>query len=229
VRDINSLYECGSCGARYGERVRFCLTCETFDRVYPSRTRPLDGLWREPVVLSARELRAEGSRVEPVGCYGIKMPPASLVAMYGPPGGGKSTMACKLLDSMPGPVLYIPVEEGIRSGSVLERLERMEIHRADFMLGDLGLILNLGDTLGDERYAAICVDSLNVTKLRAEDLRALAETRGMRIVFVLQVRKDGKPAGEMSALHIADIVIEVASLRWRIVKSRYEATREGEV
>ena len=221
-------FECGTCGARYDERVRFCLSCERFDSVGPSRSRPLDQMWADPVLMSAAEIRSSPSRVKPLGCYGIACAPASLIAIYGPPGSMKSTMACRLLDSLEGNVLYLPVEEGVRSDAVHERLQRMEIFRSGFLVADVAMIGDLNSAL-EADYVAVCIDSINVVKLKGSDLRNLADAKGIVVVFVMQVNKQGAPAGEMSDLHLADVVIRVDSGQWEIEKSRYGPVQKGSV
>lgn len=180
------------------------------------------------MVMSAAELRAHPHRFTTDNAYGIRVGRSSLVAVYGKQGSGKSTMCAKFLDSIPGDVLYCPVEEGIRSDTVADRLEWLEIHRDGFYVADLGLIRDL-DPMMDRDYRAIGIDSLNRTKLLVPDLRALSDQKGLLVMFVLQITKEGLAAGPQSTLHDADVVIRVEGMRWEIEKSRYEAPRQGEV
>jgi len=39
----------------------------------------------------------------------------ALVLVSGPPGAGKSSWACRLLDAIPGPVVLVAAEEGLRA------------------------------------------------------------------------------------------------------------------
>ena len=57
----------------------------------------------------------------------------AVLAVYGPPGGMKSTLVTRYLDGLGGPVLYVAAEEGI-GPAVSERLERLRVRRTDFTL-----------------------------------------------------------------------------------------------
>jgi len=226
---IQTLYDCTACGAKYQSHMLFCLSCETFDCIIPSSTRSLDGMWREPTIKTAKELRQHRSQVEESGAYKIRIGPASLIGIYGMPGAGKSTMLCRWLDTIEGDILYCPTEEGIESDAVLERLGRMEIFRDGFCVGDIQMLSQLDDMFDSGRFSAIAIDSINATRFKVEDLRALADSKKIPVFFTIQVNKDGLPRGGRDLEHYADVVVEIDEHGWRIKKSRYQLEKSGTV
>jgi len=147
-----------------------------------------------------------------------------LVALYGAPGGGKSTVATRWLDGVDGAVVYGSFEERL-GPTVSGRLSRLGIKREDFHVVGQGAVDELVTLCRDVNARAAVIDSIGVTTLQPADLRRFVESsKVLALLFVLQVTKDGKAAGSNSYLHEADVVVQVADARCVVEKSRYQQT-----
>jgi len=193
--------------------------------------RPADSLWSAggTDVVSARDLMRRRSTFITSSSYPtLKLGGQALVAVYGEPGSGKSTFLCKFLDGVSGNVLLLSVEEGV-GDTLLGRLSRLEIHRADFFVGYARTIDELEAVVSKSLPQAVAVDSLSASTLQVGDLKRLAEQYSIPVLFSLHVTKDGAAAGPMTALHESDVVVRVDALRWVVEKSRFSGIINGEV
>jgi len=163
----------------------------------------------------------------------VRLLPGNLIAFYGPPGAGKSTMMLQLINGLPGPVVLVSAEERL-GPAVGERLARCGVTRKDFHVVGAAEIADVSRFAKRVGAVALAIDSLNVTPLRADDLRGLQEQAGVPLLFVtLQVTKAGLPAGGNDTLHEADAVFAVENGagegerydgRWLLEKSRMQPT-----
>ena len=72
---------------------------------------------------------------------------------------------------------------------------------------------------------ALVLDSVSMTAIQPGDLRRLLEAAGVDVVlFLLHATKDGMAAGPNAYLHEADVIVELAGMRWTVTKSRYQET-----
>lgn len=148
----------------------------------------------------------------------------ALVALYGPPGAGKSTMLLRLLDGLARPVVLVSAEERL-GPAVGERLSRLGIHRPDFHVIGQGGVDDVVAFARRVRADALGLDSVSATPIQPSELRRFMEAAGVGILAAtVQVTKAGLPAGSNTLLHEADAVVHVEDMKWHVEKSRYQAT-----
>jgi DNA repair protein RadA/Sms len=146
--------------------------------------------------------------------------PGAVVLLAGEPGVGKSTLLLEVAARATGRVLYVTGEES--AGQVRLRAERTGAVRDELYLAaesDLGSIVGHIDSL---RPDLLIVDSIQtmstatadgapggVTQTRAVTvaLTGLAKERGLPVVLVGHVTKDGGIAGPRVLEHLVDVVL----------------------
>jgi DNA repair protein RadA/Sms len=150
--------------------------------------------------------------------------PGVVILLAGEPGAGKSTLLLEVAAQVAragGPVLYATGEES--AGQVRLRAERTSaVHNALFLAAesDLGAIISHIDTV---KPSLLVVDSVQtvarsdvdgspggVTQVRAVTiaLTTLAKERGLPVVLVGHVTKDGSVAGPRVLEHLVDVVLQ---------------------
>ena len=203
----------------------WCTGCFTERTVLLEPQRPPAMMRSELHTASARDLVKRSwntveSKREPNVLIGV----GGMLALFGPPGCGKSTWLMSYLDGVAGPVVLLSAEERL-GPTVSSRLSRLGVNRADFHLIGQGSMDSLVAFCRRVRAVVLAVDSINVTTFLSTDLRRLVESTGVKaLVFALQSTKDGKHAGSQSYLHESDVVMEMSEQQWVITKSRYQAT-----
>lgn len=150
--------------------------------------------------------------------------PGVVILLAGEPGAGKSTLLLEVAAQVAqsgGPVLYATGEES--AGQVRLRAERTGAVHDELYLAaesDLGAIISHLDTI---KPTLLVVDSVQtvstvgvegspggVTQVRAVTvaLTALAKERGLPVVLVGHVTKDGSVAGPRVLEHLVDVVLQ---------------------
>ncbi|MCI2424006.1 DNA repair protein RadA [Saccharopolyspora sp. K220] len=229
-------YRCADCGHEVTKWVGRCPNCQawgTIDETAPARpalakvsagapatpARPI----AEVDLDSARAVSTGIGELDRVLGGGIV--PGAVVLLAGEPGVGKSTLLLEVAHrwaagASPGPSLYVTGEES--AGQVRLRAERTNsVHPQLF----LGAESNLSAVLGHVeavRPGLLIVDSVQtvqspeaegspggVTQVRAVTtaLVALAKERGLPVVLVGHVTKDGAVAGPRVLEHLVDVVL----------------------
>jgi len=193
---------------------------------------------------------------------GAGLVPGAVVLMAGEPGVGKSTLLLDVAARwarVHAPVLYVSGEES--TAQIRMRADRIDALDDRLYLAaetELGAVLTqvenvLGPaahtcaTAGSGAQPLLVVDSVQtvsssdvdggpggVTQVRevAATLIGLAKSRGMTVVLVGHVTKDGSVAGPRTLEHLVDVVLEVSgersgSLRLlRALKNRFGPTEE---
>jgi predicted ATP-dependent serine protease len=184
-----------------------------------------------PELVSARALsRQHWSSVEVAGYPSLKLCKGALVVLFGRPGSGKSSMLARAIDTIRGPGIVASLEEP--SGpSISARMDRLHVRRDDLWIVSRATVDQLAEIVRGRKVVALGIDSIQRSAFAARELRHLLLTLpSLAALFaVSQVNRDGDVRGGEELAHECDVLIEVEDLKWRVVKSRYQAEGSGEV
>jgi DNA repair protein RadA/Sms len=171
--------------------------------------------------------------------------PGSVTLVGGEPGIGKSTLLLQLLAAWQGRTLYVSAEES--APQVRLRAERLGALRPDLWLLAETLIPHIVASIDEVQPSLVIIDSIqsvadpelnsapgSVMQVRGCAARLVheAKSRGVPIVLVGHVTKDGGLAGPRTLEHVVDVVLSFEgdrhhSLRLlRAVKNRFGPTDE---
>ena len=232
TRAPRTTHRCSDCGHQAAQWAGRCPSCQAWGTLEAasapaasSRTRVAAGAPSAP----ARRIGDVGldiTRARPTGVpefdrvLGGGMIPGAVMLLAGEPGVGKSTLLLEVAARATGRVLYVTGEES--AGQVRLRAERTGAVRDELYLAaesDLGAIVS---HLDDLRPDLLVVDSIQtmstsdadgapggVTQTRAVTvaLTGLAKDRGLPVVLVGHVTKDGNIAGPRVLEHLVDVVL----------------------
>ncbi|MEV6831484.1 DNA repair protein RadA [Amycolatopsis sp. NPDC051102] len=253
-------YRCGSCGYEAAKWLGRCPECQEWgsfeERGAPARPaiqRVAAGAPSAPArpiaevdVEAARARRTGVSELDRV--LGGGLVPGAVVLLAGEPGVGKSTLLLEVAYQWAKTVdrsLYVTGEES--AGQVRLRAERTgNVHDRMYLAAESDLSAILGH-VDDVKPGVLIVDSVQtmaspqvdgspggVTQVRAvtSGLVALAKERGLPVVLVGHVTKDGSVAGPRVLEHLVDVVLQFegdkhSTLRMlRGIKNRFGASDE---
>ena len=171
--------------------------------------------------------------------------PGSVTLIGGEPGIGKSTLLLQLLASWQGRTLYVSAEES--AAQVRLRADRLGAVQPDLWLLAETLIPHIVASIDEVQPSLVVIDSIqtvgdpelnsapgSVMQVRGCAARLVheAKTRGVPVVLVGHVTKDGNLAGPRMLEHVVDVVLSFEgdrhhSLRLlRAVKNRFGPTDE---
>lgn len=171
--------------------------------------------------------------------------PGSVTLLGGEPGIGKSTLLLQLSAWWPGTTLYVSAEE--RPQQVRLRAERLGAVRQDLWVAAETSLAGVLAAIERVDPALVIVDSIqtiadheqssvpgSVVQVRACAQRLVqeAKTRGVAVVLVGHVTKDGTIAGPRVLEHVVDTVLSFEGERHhalrllRAVKHRFGSTNE---
>jgi len=221
------VFRCARCAAVYDSHTQFCVCCQSIGTLVPNYHRAADeilGGQEGSTILSALELskRAEGG----TEAFGIRWGGFNVV--YGPPGGGKTILMLKVIESLPKPGLYIALEEGL-GDTLASKLRYLEIRSEDLYFAAPGSVKEINSIISEHHPGAMCIDSVSVSTMTASDLLQIARNNDVIVIASLQVTKEGIAAGSMSFLHLSDVVIRVENLEYSIEKSRFQGKGGGKI
>lgn len=254
-------YECTECGWRALKWVGRCGECQQWGTVVEAGTRGGIGqntkAVRPPEGRSARpitELGSESVAHRPTGIgeldrvLGGGIVPGAAVLFSGEPGVGKSTLLLRAAAEAAqrgGRVLYSSGEES--TGQVRMRAERTGALEPNLYLAsetDLSVVLGQIEetnpdlviidsvqTLQTDAAQGIAGGPAQVREVAATLIR-VAKDRGVPVILVGHVTKDGTVAGPRVLEHLVDVVCHFegdrdSSLRFlRTLKNRFGATDE---
>ncbi|GHG38341.1 MULTISPECIES: DNA repair protein RadA [Amycolatopsis] len=253
-------YRCGSCGYEAAKWLGRCPECQewgSFEErgapVKPAIQRVAAGAPSAPA-RPIGEVDVEAARARRTGVpeldrvLGGGLVPGAVVLLAGEPGVGKSTLLLEVAYQWAKTVdrsLYVTGEES--AGQVRLRAERTgNVHDRMFLAAESDLSAILGH-VDDVKPGVLIVDSVQtmaspqvdgspggVTQVRAvtSGLVALAKERGLPVVLVGHVTKDGSVAGPRVLEHLVDVVLQFegdkhSTLRMvRGIKNRFGAADE---
>lgn len=228
-------YRCSDCGLEVAKWVGRCPECQAWGTVEergaanPALARVAAGAPSSPARPIA-EVDVEAARARGTGVaeldrvLGGGLVPGAVVLLAGEPGVGKSTLLLEVgfrwASRASGPALYITGEES--AGQVRLRAERTgNVHDQMYLAAesDLAALLGHVDAVGPGMLIVDSVQTMaspkvegspgGVTQVRAvtAGLVALAKERGLPVVLVGHVTKDGSVAGPRVLEHLVDVVL----------------------
>nr|WP_020664316.1 DNA repair protein RadA [Amycolatopsis benzoatilytica] len=259
VKKTGTVHRCAECGYETAKWVGRCPECQAWGTLEergsakPAIARVAAGAPSAPARPIA-EVDVEAARAKATGVseldrvLGGGLVPGAVVLLAGEPGVGKSTLLLEVAyqwAATAGRSLYVTGEES--AGQVRLRAERTgNVHGEMFLAAesDLSAILGHVDAV---KPGVLIVDSVQtmaspqaegapggVTQVRAvtAGLVALAKERGLPVVLVGHVTKDGSVAGPRVLEHLVDVVLQFegdkhSTLRMvRGIKNRFGAADE---
>ncbi|WP_033294402.1 DNA repair protein RadA [Amycolatopsis jejuensis] len=259
VKKTSTVHRCAECGYETPKWVGRCPECQAWGTLEergnakPAIARVAAGAPSAPARPIA-EVDVEAARAKATGVaeldrvLGGGLVPGAVVLLAGEPGAGKSTLLLEVAYQWAvtaGRALYVTGEES--AGQVRLRAERTgNVHGEMYLAAesDLSSILGHVDAV---KPGVLIVDSIQtmaspqvegspggVTQVRAvtAGLVALAKERGLPVVLVGHVTKDGSVAGPRVLEHLVDVVLQFegdkhSTLRMvRGIKNRFGAADE---
>lgn len=255
-------YACQSCGAVQTKWAGQCAGCGGWNTLVEElQSRPPGALAPSRGSSRGRGLAFEGLEQQtpapPRIATGVDefdrvcgggVVPGSAILLGGDPGVGKSTLLLQVAASaaMRGAACaYISGEEAIEQ--VRSRAQRMGLAAAPVKLAAETALRGILEGLKKERFDLVVIDSIqtmwsdaheagpgSVTQVRAAagELVRLAKKRGVAVILVGHVTKDGAIAGPRVVEHMVDAVLSFEGERgypFRILrgaKNRFGATDE---
>ncbi|WP_128254482.1 DNA repair protein RadA [Falsirhodobacter deserti] len=247
-------FTCTACGASHRKWAGKCDACGAWNTIVeeaPLSTGPkalgaARGKGIELTDLATEEApppRAASGMDELDRVLGGGLVPASAVLVGGDPGIGKSTLLLQAAASFAQSglkCLYISGEEA--SAQVRMRAQRLGLAKAPVALGAETNLREILTTLDRERPALAIIDSIqtmwldniesapgSVSQVRAaaHELVTFAKTRGVAVILVGHVTKEGQIAGPRVVEHMVDTVLYFEGERGhqfrilRAVKNRF--------
>ena len=257
VAKLRLVHRCSDCGTAHPKWAGQCSACSAWN----SLVEDVEGPDLAPATIAhlgpaapprpIDEVDASQGGPLPTGLaeldrvFGSGIVPGSAVLVGGEPGIGKSTLLLQLLAAWPGRSLYVSAEES--ASQVRLRAERLGALRSDLWLQSETMLPHIVTAIDEVRPSLVVVDSIqtvadpelgstpgSVVQVRgcASRLVHEAKTRGIPIVMVGHVTKDGALAGPRTLEHLVDVVVSFEgdrhhSLRMlRAVKNRFGPTDE---
>lgn len=245
-------FSCSACGAAYTKWAGKCDACGAWNSIVEEaplgagpkptskgRTIPLTDLATE----EAPPPRASSGIGELDRVLGGGLVPASAILVGGDPGIGKSTLLLQAAASFARrglKCMYISGEEA--AAQVRMRAQRLNLTESPVILGTDTNLRDILTTLDAERPALAIIDSIqtmwldnvesapgSVSQVRASahELVSFAKRRGVAVVIVGHVTKEGAIAGPRVLEHMVDTVLYFEGERGhqfrilRAVKNRF--------
>ena len=254
---LRLVYRCTDCAADHPKWAGQCGSCGAWNSLVedvegePDQPAPISSLdaGGEPVPLADVPLGAGAPQPTGIGeldrVLGGGLVPGSVTLLGGEPGIGKSTLLLQLLGTWPGRTLYVSAEESAQQ--IRLRADRLGVTQPEMWLfaeTNLAKVIDAWDTVGPQ---VVVIDSIqtiadhqvasapgSVVQVRtcAHRLVLEAKRRGIPVVLVGHVTKDGALAGPRVLEHVVDTVLSFEGDRHhalrllRAVKHRFGPTNE---
>jgi DNA repair protein RadA/Sms len=252
-----TVHACGECGTGHPKWSGQCTGCGAWNTLVEEvfgdavGRGPAGG----PVAMSTLDLLSDIDALlaapRPTGIaeldrvLGGGLVAGSVTLLGGEPGIGKSTLLLQLLAWWPGATLYVSAEESAQQ--VRLRAERLGAVRSDLWLASETTLAGVIAAIDRTAPSLVVIDSIqtiadpqvssgagSVVQVRecAQALVVDAKRRGVPVVLVGHVTKDGSLAGPRLLEHVVDTVLSFEgerhhSLRLlRAVKHRFGSTDE---
>lgn len=192
--------------------------------------------------LTKRKLSTKISEFDRV--LGGGLVPGSVILLAGEPGIGKSTLLIQLAD-LPLKILYVSGEESTEQIKI--RAERLKIKSENLLVVSETNVEAIFQMIEQEDYSLVIIDSVQTlwteelpgvagsisqVKESAAKLINLVKFKGVPLILVGQVTKEGSIAGPMTLAHMVDVVLFLEGERYqslrllRGIKNRFGPTDE---
>jgi predicted ATP-dependent serine protease len=185
----------------------------------------------EPEITSAKDLaRTQWSTVTTERYPELRLGHGCFLLAKGRRGSGKSTFITGLLDGIKAPVLLLSLEEP-PGPSLGDRLLRVGVRRDDYGVVGRASVDQVVALLRRSRAVALGIDSVQRSMFTPREVRHLLNvipTLAL-VACVSQVNAEGEVRGGEEYGHEADLLLDVADMRWRVLKSRYQESGGGPV
>ncbi|WP_200944341.1 DNA repair protein RadA [Geodermatophilus sp. Leaf369] len=224
--------ECGYASAKWVGRCPECQAWGTIAEVGATASGGLRSVQAGPTTGRARpiaQVELAGARAVPTGIeefdrvLGGGLVPGAVLLVAGEPGVGKSTLLLEVAHRVAasnGPTLVVSGEES--AAQVRLRAERIgALHDELFLAAETELSAVLSH-IEDVNPTLLVLDSVQTVRSPAVDgtdggatqvravasaLTGIAKARGMTVILVGHVTKDGAIAGPRALEHLVDVVI----------------------
>jgi DNA repair protein RadA/Sms len=252
-----TVFRCQSCGAASPKWVGRCAACAEWNTLVEEVELPEDdlavvGAPAAAVPIAEIDLHEHHTRSTGVAeldrVLGGGLVPGSVTLVGGEPGVGKSTLLLQVASAVAAAgdrVLYVSAEESPQQ--VRLRAQRLGTLAPELLLASETVLPHLVGLLDETKPALLVVDSIqtvhdpalgsaagSVGQVRACAARLVheAKARGVAVVLVGHVTKDGTLAGPRVLEHLVDTVVTFEGDRHhalrmvRAVKHRFGSTDE---
>ncbi len=251
-----SVYVCQACGLKSGKWLGRCPDCGEWSTLVEEAiesSRPAGAVRSTEAPQPIKQVKASdrdrlGSGLGELDrVLGGGLVPGSLVLLGGDPGVGKSTLLLQALDGLAqkGPVLYVSGEESVEQSAL--RAARLGVKSDELHVLAETELERIIEIASEGKPRALAVDSVqtvyssalgsipgSVGQVReaAGRLLGFAKTRGVPVILVGHVTKDGSLAGPKTLEHVVDTVLYFEGERsssYRILrasKNRFGSTNE---
>ena len=256
-----AVYVCQACGAVHPKWSGQCTACGGWNGLVEEGQNRPPGALAPSRASKARGLTFETLQTESTAppriltgvdefdrVCGGGVVPGSAMLLSGDPGVGKSTLllqVCAQAAMRGAACVYISGEEAVEQ--VRARAARMGLAQAPVKLAAETAVRDILDGLKRDHFDLVVIDSIqtlwsdvheagpgSVTQVRAaaSELVRLAKKRGVAVILVGHVTKDGQVAGPRVVEHMVDAVLSFEGERGypfrilRAAKNRFGATDE---
>ena len=249
-------FSCSSCGASHKKWVGRCDICGEWNSIEEQEpltagpgTRTIGAIKGRKIALSNLQTkdkpltRAKCSIEELDRVLGGGLVPASAILVGGDPGIGKSTLllqAAAKFAATGKKAIYVSGEEAI--SQIRMRAQRLDLTQSPVQLASESNLRDILTTLEAEKPDLVIIDSIqtmwidqinsapgSVSQVRAvaHELTTFAKRKGIAVILVGHVTKEGQIAGPRVVEHMVDTVLYFEGERGhqfrilRAVKNRF--------
>ncbi|HEY3485819.1 MAG TPA: DNA repair protein RadA [Ilumatobacteraceae bacterium] len=229
---LRTMQVCSECGTSHPKWVGQCVGCGEWNSLVeevvasplPVAAGPPGQRTSTPMQIGAVDTAVGRPRPTGIGeldrVLGGGLVPGSVTLLGGEPGIGKSTLLLQLLAWWPGPTLYVSAEESAQQ--VRLRADRLRAVRPGLWLLAETSLPDIVTAIDEVQPELVVVDSIQtvedpslgsppggVVQVRgcAHRLVVEAKRRGLPVIMVGHVTKDGGLAGPRVLEHIVDTVL----------------------
>ena len=250
-----TVYLCSACGDDHPKWNGQCPSCNEWGtlseyKVSKNRKKSGNGIANKSRtledVLQDGEVKRIPVCIEEIDrVLGGGLLPGSLILLGGNPGIGKSTLALQLLPALKNPVLYVSAEES--EDQIGLRAKRLNVNSKTLNLSSENRIQGILDQVSLVQPELIVVDSIqtvyseeldslpgSISQIRecGQQLLQLAKQKGIAVLIIGHVTKEGVIAGPKMLEHLVDTVLYLEGddrhdhRILRSVKNRFGTTNE---